>query len=348
MKLIVQIPCLNEENTLPLVIKSIPKKIAGIDKIETLVIDDGSTDNTLKVARLLGVDHIIHHSGNQGLAASFADGINEALKQNADIIVNTDADNQYPQEDIPKLIKPILEGRAEIVIGNRQTSKTKHFSTPKKLFQWFGSAVVRRFSKTDVPDAVSGFRAYSKEAALHINIVTDFSYVIETIIQARQKRLAIASVDIQTNAPTRESRLFKNPIQHMRSSAVAIIRVYTMFHPLKVFSAIGAFLFSLGLLVGGRFVYLYFTVGAAGHIQSLILSAILLLVGFQIIVTGVLADLIAINRRLAEGSLRRIKGLELSNYQTVTPPARKRKENLKKIRLRKNILREDDQREYLS
>lgn len=326
MKLIIQVPCFNEEKTLPLVLSSIPKKIPGISKVETLVIDDGSTDKTVQVAQKLGVNHIIKHRGNQGLSASFADGINESLKLGADIIVNTDADNQYPQEDIPKLIKPILEGRAEIVIANRQTSKIKHFSTPKKLFQWFGSAVVRRFSKTDVPDAVSGFRAYSREAALHINIVTDFSYVIETIIQARQKRLAIASIDVETNPPTRQSRLFKSPLQHVRRSAGAILRVYTMYNPLKVFLTIGGGMFLVGFILGTRFLYLYLTEGAAGHVQSLILSSILLLGGFQVVMTGLVADLISINRRLQEGTLKRVKTLELTSYASeISPPKRKKK-----------------------
>lgn len=336
MKLIVQIPCLNEEETLPLVVDSIPQEIPGIDKIETLVIDDGSTDNTVAVAQRLGVDHIVRHKGNQGLAASFADGLNEALKQDADIIVNTDADNQYPQKDIPKLIKPILDGRAELVIGNRQTAKIRHFSLPKKIFQWFGSAMVRRFSKTNVPDAVSGFRAYSREAAMHMNIVTDFSYVIETIIQARQKRLAIVSVDVITNPPTRESRLFKNPLQHIRRSAGAILRVYTMYQPLKVFLSIGWIMFVVGFVLGARFLYLYLLDGAAGHIQSLILSAILLLGGFQVGMTGLVADLISINRRLSEGTLRRVKGLEVISYQHLIPPPRKRKKKKTNLKTKRN------------
>jgi glycosyltransferase involved in cell wall biosynthesis len=327
MKLLIQIPCYNEEKTLPLVINSIPQRIAGISKIETLVIDDGSTDNTVKVAKKLKVDYIIRHRSNQGLATSFADGINEALKQGADIIVNTDGDNQYPQEEIPKLVEPILKGNAEIVVANRQTSKISHFSLSKKILQWFGSVVVRKFSKTEVPDAVSGFRAYTKEAAIHMNIVTDFSYVIETIIQARQKRLAITSVDINTNPPTRESRLFKNTLQHIRRSAGTILRIYTMYQPLKVFLTIGFVMFSIGLILGSRFLYLYFLEGAAGHIQSLIFAAILLLGGFQIIMTGFVADLISINRRLSEGTLRRVKLLGLNNLYNKSSSSKKRKKN---------------------
>lgn len=332
MKLIVQVPCLNEEKTLPLVINSIPRKIPGITKIETLIIDDGSTDKTIAVAKKLGVNHIVQHSGNQGLATSFSDGINECLKLGADIIVNTDGDNQYPQAEIPKLVEPIVNKKAEIVIGNRQTGKIKHFSPAKKFLQWFGSYVVRRFSKTNVPDAVSGFRAYSREAALHMNIVTDFSYVIETIIQARQKRLAIVSVDVKTNPPTRESRLFKSPMQHIRRSAGAILRTYTMYQPLKVFLVIGLIMLALGTAIGARFLYFYFLNQAGGHIQSLILAAVLLLGGFQVTMTGLVADLISINRRLHEGTLRRVKTLELASYNNViTPPGKRRRTRRKKI-----------------
>lgn len=351
MHLIIQIPCYNEEKTLPLVLKSIPKKISGITRLETMIIDDGSKDKTIEVAKKLGVTHIIRHAGNQGLAASFADGINESLKLGADIIVNTDGDNQYPQQDIPKLIKPIMEGKAEIVIGNRQTHKIKHFSSSKKFLQWFGSAVVRRFSKTDVPDAVSGFRAYSREAALHMNIVTDFSYVIETIIQARQKRLAIASVDVDTNPPTRESRLFKNSLTHMRRSGEAILRVYTMYQPLKIFMLVGIFLLSAGFGLATRFAYFYAIGQGTGHIQSLIFAAVLLLGGFQVVMTGVVADLIGINRRLNEAVLRRVKGLELTTYNNVAYPPKKRKNRSRPapIRVRReNSYRDDDPRAILT
>lgn len=310
MKLIVQIPCFNEEKTLPLVIKSIPKHIEGIDEIETLIIDDGSTDKTIKIAQKFGVHHIVMHNQNKGLAHAFANGINEALHQGADIIVNTDADNQYPQKDIPKLIEPILQGKADIVIGDRQTSTIKHFSKIKKGLQRLGSATVRFFSGSNVPDAVSGFRAYSREAALNMNIVTDFSYAIETIIQAKYKRLGLASVKVKTNPPTRKSRLFKNTLQHIRLSTATLLRVYTMYQPFKVFLAIGSIFFLGGFFLSLRFLYFALIGSSAGHIQSLIFAAALMVIGFQIVMTGLVADLIGINRKLSENTLRRLKIME--------------------------------------
>lgn len=315
MKLTVQIPCYNEEKTLPLVIKSIPKKINGVSEIEIQIIDDGSTDKTIDVARKLGVTRIVRHSHNKGLANAFANGINEALRNGADIIVNTDADNQYPQKDIPRLIQPIIEGKADIVIGDRQTSKIAHFSKVKKTLQRFGSATVRFFSRATVPDAVSGFRAYSRDAALSMNIVTDFSYVIETIIQAKYKGLSIASVKVETNPPTRKSRLFKNMLQHIRLSMVTIFRIYTMYQPFRVFLAIGVFVFFIGLLLALRFIYFVILGSGVGHIQSLLLSAVLMVIGFQTAMTGVVADLIGINRKLIESGLRRIKSLELEQVK---------------------------------
>lgn len=315
MKLIVQIPCFNEEKTLPLVLKSIPKKIPGIDEIETLIIDDGSSDRTIKIAEKLGVNHIVIHKQNKGLAHAFANGINEALHQGADIIVNTDADNQYPQKDIPKLIEPILLGKADIVIGDRQTSTIKHFSKLKKGLQRLGSATVRLFSGSKIPDAVSGFRAYSREAALHMNIVTDFSYAIETIIQAKYKRLGLYSVKVKTNPPTRKSRLFKNTLQHIRMSTATILRVYTMYQPFRVFLAIGSVLFLGGFFLGSRFLYFTLLGQGMGHIQSLILAAALMVIGFQVIMTGLVADLIGINRKLDENILRRLKTMELEQIK---------------------------------
>jgi glycosyltransferase involved in cell wall biosynthesis len=314
MKLLVQIPCYNEESTLPLVIKSIPKYIDGIDTIETLVIDDGSTDRTVEVARELGVTHIVQHRNNKGLALSFIDGIHASLQQGADIIVNTDADNQYPQGDIPKLIQPILDvldGKADMVVGDRQTAKIAHFSKLKKTLQWFGSAVVRKLSNTSIPDAVSGFRAYSKEAAMQLNVVTDFSYVIETIMQANHKRLAITSIPVVTNPPTRKSRLFKNMGQHIQKSTAAIIRSFTMYRPLFVFMVVGATMFYAGITLALRFGYYYLLGQGNGHLQSLLLASILIIVGFQIGMTGLVADLIAINRKLAERSLNKLKQMEI-------------------------------------
>lgn len=312
MKLIVQIPCFNEEKTLPLVLKTIPKKITGIDELEILVIDDGSTDKTSEVAKKHGVHHIVRHTQNKGLALSFADGIHKALHEGADIIVNTDADNQYPQKDIPKLIKPILMEKAEIVIADRQTGKIAHFSPIKKLLQKLGSSVVCKLSGSHVPDAVSGFRAYSRTAALQLNIVTDFSYVIETIIQAQYKRISVASVKVKTNPPTRQSRLFKNMFQHIRHSTASMLRIYSMYRPLTVFVFIGSLTTLFGTIFAIRFIY-FFSIGeGAGHIQSLIFSAIFIMVGFQIFMTGLIGDLIGINRKLEENILNRVKKMELT------------------------------------
>ena len=312
MKLIIQIPCLNEEKTLPLVFKNIPKKIKGIDKIETLIIDDGSTDKTVEVAKKLGVDHIVYHSKNRGLARSFADGVDAALKAGADIVVNTDGDNQYPQEMIPELVKPILEGEAEIVVADRQTDKIKHFSSFKKFLQKYGSKVVNMAAGSNIPDAASGFRAYSKKALLEINIITDFSYCMETIIHAGRKRIPLTSVPITTNAKTRPSRLFKTSREHVARSTSAIIRSYTMHRPLQIFTTIASVLILLGLIPFIRYAILYFSsdIILGDHIQSLLLGAVLLILGVLMLVIGLVADLIKINRTLLEDALERLKRLE--------------------------------------
>src|ERR1700722_182821 len=315
MKLIIQIPCYNEEKTLPLVLKSIPKKMAGVDNIETLVIDDGSNDRTYEIAKKYHVNHILRHRTNKGLARSFADGIHFALRLGADIIVNTDADNQYPQDQIPQLITPILDGRADMVIADRQTEKIKHFSPLKKLLQKIGSSVVRTLSGSHVPDAVSGFRAYSRNAALQLNIVTDFSYAIETIVQAEYKRIPITSIKVSTNPPTRKSRLFKNMFQHIHQSGTTLLRVYTMYRPLTVFFIVGMFIGILGLAATARFLYFLFLGQGTGHIQSIIFGAAFIVVGVQIFMTGIVGDLIGINRRLTEDVLRRIKDISLTQRE---------------------------------
>jgi glycosyltransferase involved in cell wall biosynthesis len=315
MKLIIQIPCFNEEKTLPLVVESIPKEIPGIDTIEVLIIDDGSSDKTSEVAKELGVDHIIKHTQNKGLATSFADGIHHSLQLGADIIVNTDADNQYPQKDIPRLIDPILKKEAEIVIADRQTDKIKHFSLVKKLLQKLGSTVVKKLSRAPVPDAVSGFRAYSRSAALQLNIVTDFSYVIETIIQAQYKRIALATVKVTTNPPTRKSRLFRNMFEHIRHSTATIIRVYTMYRPFTVFIIIGSSISVIGIVGAIRFIYYLLLNQGNGHIQSLIFAAVFIMVGFQIFMTGLVADLEGINRKLIENTLGKMKDMELKQLK---------------------------------
>lgn len=308
MKLVVQVPCLNEEATLPLVLKSIPKKIDGIDQIIVLVIDDGSTDDTVKVARQHGVSHFVHHARNQGLGRSFHDGILKALELGADIVVNTDGDNQYPQERISDLVKPILDDKADIVIGDRQTHKIEHFSFAKKLLQRLGSAVVNKAAATRLPDAVSGFRAYSRESLFRLNTITRFSYCTETIIQAGNKGLHIESVQIDTNPKLRESRLFKSTWEHVFKSAVTIIRAFIMYKPYMLFGSLALLLFVLGLIPFARFVIFSLRDGStAGHIQSLLVGSLLMITAFLCLVLNVIADLIRINRILVEDNLEQTK-----------------------------------------
>jgi glycosyltransferase involved in cell wall biosynthesis len=313
LKLIVQVPCYNEEATLPDVINTIPKNVPGIETVETMIIDDGSKDATIRIAKRLGVTHIIRNRQNKGLAATFATGVHESLKRGADIIVNTDGDNQYPQQDIPKLVEPIVKGTHDIVVADRQTDTIAHFSPFKKLMQRVGSRVVNLASGTDIPDAPSGFRAYSRNAAMHLNIITDFSYCMETIISAGRKRLAITHVPVKTNPKTRESRLFKNIFQHMAKSGSAIIRSYTMYRPLKIFLASAALSMAIGFIPYLRFVYLMIAHGGepvAGHLQSLIFGAVFIMLGVMFLVIGIVADLLSINRRLHEDTLYRLKRLE--------------------------------------
>ncbi|TYO96599.1 glycosyltransferase family 2 protein [Desulfallas thermosapovorans] len=309
-KLIVQIPCYNEEKTLPLTVADIPRKIPGIDKVEILIIDDGSSDKTVEVAREIGVDHIVSFPKNKGLARAFAAGLNACLRLGADIIVNTDGDNQYNGADIPKLIRPILEGRAEIVIGDRQVETIDHFSKTKIMLQKLGSWVVRKASSTDVPDTTSGFRAYSRDAALQINVTSDYTYTLETIISAGHRRMGIESVPISTNEKLRESRLFSSIRKYVSRSAATIIRIYTMYQPLKVFMGMGIFSMILGSIIGIRYLVFYFMGQGIGHIQSLILMAVLLIMGFQLIIFGMLADLIANNRKLNEQILTKVRKID--------------------------------------
>ncbi len=318
MKLIIQIPCYNEAETLPATIHDLPRHIAGIDEIELLVVDDGSSDRTAQVARDLGVHHIVRLTKNKGLATVFMTGLDACLRLGADIIVNTDADNQYCGQDIIKLVEPILQGKADVVIGDRNTSQIPHFSWMKKQLQRLGSWVVRQVSNTEIPDATSGFRALSREAALQMNVVSRFTYTLETIIQAGKKNLAVTYVPVRTNPQTRRSRLFKSNWVYIKRSVATILRIYTMYEPLKMFSYIGAILFGMGLILGMRFLYFYFTAGGAGHIQSLILTAVLLIVGFQIFVMGLLADIIGSNRQLIENALYRLRKLELQQDEQKT------------------------------
>lgn len=311
MKVFVQIPCLNEEETLPSVLASIPREIEGVDELEILVIDDGSTDRTVEVARRLGVTHIVRHSRNMGLARSFRDGVDYALAQGADIVVNTDGDNQYPQDRIPDLVRPVIEGAADIVIADRQTATIAHFSPFKKLMQRVGSSVVNRAADTRLPDAASGFRAYSRAALYRLNIVTEFSYCMETIIQAGHKRLRIVSVPVTTNAKTRESRLFTNMFQHMIKSGSAIVRSYLMFKPYMIFATL-AVVFGLAALIPMvRFLVLWIVNGSNdGHIQSLIFAAIMAVAALLSVALGVLSDLQRTNRVLLEDQLERIKQIQ--------------------------------------
>jgi glycosyltransferase involved in cell wall biosynthesis len=311
MKLIVQIPCYNEAQTLPLVLAGLPRAIPGLTEIETLVIDDGSTDGTAEVAVAAGATHIVRHIGNKGLAEAFRTGLDACLRLGADIIVNTDGDNQYPAAEIPRLIAPILAGEADMVIGDRRPATVAHFSPLKRLLQALGSWAVRLTSGTDVPDAPSGFRAYSREAALRLNVISQYTYTVETVIQAGKKRLAVSYVPVAINPPLRPSRLMGSTWTYLKHSGATIVRVYAMYEPLKVFFYIGLGLLAVGLAGVGRFLYFYFTSQAAGHVQSLILSAAFLIVGFQVMLIGLLADLIAANRRLIEETLYRLKRLEL-------------------------------------
>ncbi len=306
MKLVVQIPCLNEEENIETVIKQIPKKIAGVDEIEIQIIDDGSSDRTVEIVKKLGVNRIISHQATRGLGISFGDGVETALRAGADILVNTDGDNQYPGKYISDLVKPIVEKRADMVIADRQTKTVKHFSKNKKFLQRIGSAVVRYLSGTEVPDAVSGFRAYSREALMEINPITKFSYCIDTIIQAGKKGLKIVSVPIVINPPTRKSRLFSSNWQHVFKSSKDLIKMFIVYEPLKTFLIIATVLALPALFFMIRFLYFYLfvPVEARGHIQSLILGSALLAASVQMLALGILADLVIINRRLVEKSLK--------------------------------------------
>ena len=307
MKLIVQIPCLNEEETLPSVLETIPRQIPGIDEIEILVIDDGCTDRTVEVAREHGVTQFVHHSRNQGLGRSFRDGVVRALELGADILVNTDGDNQYPQERLADLVRPIVERRADLVIADRETHLIEHFSPSKKLLQRVGSAVVNRAAGTDLPDAASGFRAYSRESLMVLNTVTRFSYCMETTIQAGNKRLKIASIPITTNAKTRESRLFRSTPEHVAKSAAAIVRSYMMYKPYVLFAWITLVFGVLGLIPFVRYGVLWIDDREDGHLQSLLVGALLLILAFMSLMLGIISDLIRTNRILIEDNLEHTK-----------------------------------------
>jgi glycosyltransferase involved in cell wall biosynthesis len=314
-KLVIQIPCFNEEKSLPQTVQDLPRSLPGIDEIDLLVVDDGSTDRTVEVAASLGVEHVIRLPRNKGLARAFLSGLEAALARGADIIVNTDADNQYCGEDIQRLVAPIVAGRADIVVGDRGVGSLAHFSPLKRWLQRLGSWVVQKAAGARTPDATSGFRALSRDAALRTLVLSEYSYTLETLIQAGARQMAVEYVPVRTNPQTRPSRLIRNMPEYLGQSTATILRTYTFYRPLRVFFALGAALIAGGVAVGLRFLYFYVASGGvAGHVQSLILAAILLIVGFQVCLIGLLADLIGFNRRILEDILYRVRRAELGSH----------------------------------
>ncbi len=311
MKLIIQIPCLNEAETLEIALNDLPKHIDGIDEIEYLIINDGSTDDTVEVAKRWGVNYVVSFVKNKGLARGFIAGLDACIRAGADIIVNTDADNQYRGSDIEKLVRPILDGEAEIVIGERPIDETEHFSPMKKKLQHLGSFVVRKASNTDIPDAPSGFRAFSREAAMHLNVINNYTYTLETIVQAGRNNMAITSVPISTNPELRKSRLFHSMAGYIKKSMLTIVRAYMMYRPLTFFTIVGAVPFVIGLALGIRFLVFFVHGAGMGHIQSLIFASTLMMLGFMTFVLGLQADIIAANRKLLEDIQFRIRRLEV-------------------------------------
>jgi glycosyltransferase involved in cell wall biosynthesis len=310
VKLIIQIPCYNEAKTLPQTVAALPRQLPGVDIIEYLIIDDGSCDTTVQVAASLGVHHIVRLPHNMGLAQAFAAGLEASIVRGADVIVNTDADNQYHGDDIVKLVEPILAGRAELVVGDRGVATQPLFSPLKRSLQRLGSWVISRAAGTPIPDATSGFRAYTREAALRTLVLSNYSYTLETLIQAGARRIALEHVQVRINPPTRPSRLMKGLPHYLSNSIVTILRAYTLYRPLRVFLALGGFAILGGTAIGARFLYFYVAGGGIGHIQSLILAAVLLIVGFQIVLIGLLADLVGFNRKILEEVLYRMRRLE--------------------------------------
>ncbi len=324
-KLIIQIPCYNEEKSLPVALADLPRNVPGFDSVEWLIINDGSTDRTVEVAQNGGVDHIIHFRKNKGLANGFMAGLDACLKLGADVIVNTDADNQYQAIDIPKLIEPILNGSAEMVVGARPIDDMQHFSSMKKFLQKAGSKVVRIVSKTKVKDVTSGFRAFSRDAAMRLNVFNDYTYTLETVIQAGQKNMAIVSIPIQTNEYLRPSRLMRSIPSYIYKSISTIARIFIVYKPFRFFMSIGLTLFSIGMLIGFRFIYFYLTGDREGHIQSLILGSILLGIGFQTILVAFLSDLLSVNRRLLEDVQYRLKKNNFKWHKKPSKPDNRKK-----------------------
>ena len=300
MKLIIQIPCYNEAKSLPITLADLPRNVEGFDQVEWLIIDDGSTDNTVDVARSHGVDHIVRHFQNRGLARGFMTGLDACLEHGADVIVNTDADNQYDARDIGKLVLPILEKQAEIVVGARPISQIQHFSPIKKILQKIGSSVVRSFSRTDIPDAPSGFRAISRQAAQQLVVFSDYTYTLETIIQAGQKNIPITSVPIRVNGFQRPSRLVKSIPSYVQRSLITILRIFVIYRPFRFFSLIAFFLLISGFIIGVRYLYMASVGNGSGHLHSLILASVLLVAGFQSLLIAFVTDVISANRKLLE------------------------------------------------
>ena len=321
MKVVIQIPCYNEEPTLPTTVQDLPRELPGVDQVEILVVDDGSRDDTVEVARSLGVDHIVSLKQNQGLAYAFLVGLDAALEAGADIIVNTDADNQYRGADIARLIEPLLSGDADIAVGDRGVATLDHFSPTKRLLQRLGSWVVEKAAGISIPDATSGFRAFTREAALRLTVLSDYTYTLETLIQAGARRMAVTFVPVGTNPRTRESRLIRSTPHFLSLSAISILRFFAMYRPLRLFLTVGGIMFAGGVGLGIRFLYYFITGPGTGKVQSLILAAILTIVGFQVCLIGLMADLVRMNRKMLEETLYRIRRKELS---TTTETGRER------------------------
>jgi glycosyltransferase involved in cell wall biosynthesis len=311
VKVVIQIPCYNEEPTLPKTVQDLPRELPGVDEVEVLVVDDGSTDGTAAVAQELGVDHIVRLKQNQGLAYAFMVGLDAALEAGADIIVNTDADNQYRGEDIGRLIEPLLNGEADISVGDRGVTTLEHFSPLKRLLQRWGSSVVEKAAGIPIPDATSGFRAFTREAAMRLTVVSEYTYTLETLIQAGARRMAVTYVPVRTNPQTRQSRLIRSTPHFLTISAISILRFYAMYRPLRLFLSLGGIMIGGGVALGIRFLYYFITGPGTGKVQSLILAAILTIVGFQVCLIGLMADLVRLNRRMLEEAVYRVRQMEI-------------------------------------